>query len=61
MTMPFHAGCELNVIGIAPNSNCLFVGDSDGIVSVYQIKGFNTDDKQNLIELIDATLNSHDV
>ena len=61
MSMPFHAGCELNVIGISSNSNCLFVGDSDGVVSVYQIKGFNTDDKQNLLDLIEATLNSHDV
>lgn len=60
MSMPFHPGVELNIIGIAPNSNCLFAGDSEGTINVYQIKGFTTKKAEAVQELIEATLNSHD-
>ena len=58
--MPYHPGCSLNQIQMSPSSNCLLVGDSDGVINVYQIKGFNTQSPEKLVELIDATLNSHD-
>lgn len=58
ISMPFRT--ELSVFDFSPKSNCIVVGDTDGSVNVYQIRGFhNGKDKEAIIQLIQASITSH--
>lgn len=57
MTVPMLSSAQLKTVGFAPNSNCIFVGDSDGTVSVYQVNGFhNESKKEDISALIEASI-----
>ena len=56
MTLPVLSGGKLKKIGFAPNSNSIFVGDSDGNIQIYKVHGFEGDTKTQLQELIEASL-----
>jgi len=56
MTVPVLSGGKLKKLGFAPNSNSIFIGDSDGNIQIYKVHGFEGDSRTELIELIDASM-----
>ena len=56
MTVPVLSGGKLKKLGFAPNSNSIFVGDSDGNIQIYKVHGFEGDSRTELTELIDASM-----
>ena len=48
---------KMKKIGFAPNSNSIFVGDSDGNCSVYKVNGFHHAAAEDVLEeLIEASI-----
>ena len=57
MSLPVLSDGKMKKIGFAPNSNSIFVGDSDGNCSVYKVNGFHHAAAEDVLEeLIEASI-----
>jgi hypothetical protein len=57
ISIPFKSGTNLSIFGFCPNSNSILVGDTDGQINVYQLRGFDDEyDSQAFQKMVDAVL-----
>ena len=57
ISIPFKSGTDLSIFGFCPNSNSILVGDTDGQINVYQLRGFDDEyDSQAFQKMVDAVL-----
>ena len=60
LSKPFGSGADLSQFGFSPCSNCVLVGDSEGTISVYQVRGLDkNNDENDMLSLVQASLNTH--
>jgi len=59
VSMPLRSGSELSVLSFSPISDCVVVGDSDGVSNVYQVRGFaRANAAVSMAQVVEASFNS---
>ena len=58
LSIPFREK-TLTTFGYAPNSNCIFMGDTEGGISCYEVKGFQKKSPEEILDLIRAQISTY--